>query len=294
MIRVGTSGWSYPEWVGPFYPVQLRSSPGEWLEHYATRFPTVEINSTFYAFPSDEILESWMRRGVVIQERSPFEFSLKLPREVTHLALVEGDLARARAITGRFDREVLDPLAGEGLLGAVLVQLSPRYAASPEAVAGVEAVLEALVERNVAIEPRHPSWAYNGCVAPVAETLFRRPEVCLAELDIPSVPPIRPPTRSHHAYLRFHGRRAEYWSGEKSQAELRDGARYDYLYSREELAPWVERVREHAAAGTQVRVYFNNTPHAKGVLNALEFMEGLGLAPHVPKPRLTEQTRLEL
>lgn len=290
MIRVGLSGWSYPEWVGPFYPVALRSEPEAWLDHYASRFRTVEINSTFYAFPGDALVSSWCRRGVAFQERAPFEYSLKLPRSVTHEALVSGDAAAAREVTGRFDREVLDPLAGEGLLGAVLVQLSPRFKASE---AGVDALLDvvgALAERRVAIEFRHPSWLEGECVAPAADRLFALPDVCLVELDMPGLPRVLPPVDASHAYIRFHGRREDLWHAPGSGAH--DGARYDYLYSEEELRPWVERLRALDDSRKDVRAYFNNTPGAKGVANAIDLLALLGQAPDAPRPKLTEQTRL--
>lgn len=294
MIRVGTSGWGYPEWVGPFYPVSLRQRADEWLDFYATRFRTVEINSTFYAFPSEELVAGWTRRGVALQERAPFEFSVKLPREVTHQALVQGDVERAREITGRFDREVLDPLAGEGLLGAVLVQLSPRYDCGDAHVHALHELLGALAERRVALEFRHASWARHGCIDPRAERLFASRDVCLVEVDAPGAPQVAPPTDARHAYLRLHGRREDYWTGARAREDAQDGARYDYLYRDDELTPILARARQLDAGGTDVRVYFNNTPHAKATVNALAFLDALGMAPDVPKPKLTEQRRLEV
>lgn len=290
MLRVGLSGWSYPEWVGPFYPVALRSQPEAWLEFYAARFGTVEINSTFYAFPGEELVASWCRRGVALQERAPFEFSLKLPRSATHEALVAGDVAAAREIAGRFDREVLDALAGEGLLGAVLVQLSPRFRASEASVDALVEVLGALAERRVALEFRHPSWLQGECVAPLADRLFASPDVCLVEVDMPGVPRVLPPVSASHAYVRLHGRREELWRTPGGGAH--DGARYDYLYSEEELRPWLDRLRALDAQRKDVRVYFNNTPHAKGVANAMDLLAMLGRAPDAPRPKLTEQTKL--
>ncbi|HEX2023019.1 MAG TPA: DUF72 domain-containing protein [Candidatus Thermoplasmatota archaeon] len=294
MIRVGVSGWSYEEWVGPFYPVHLRGRSSEWLAHYATRFRTVEINSTFYAFPGEDLVAGWARAGVALQETGPFEFSLKLPRDVTHRALADGDHDAARETTGRFDREVLDPLAGEGLLGAVLVQLPPRLGPTPEAVRGVQEVLSALAERRVALEFRHRGWFERNCVVPEAERLFASPDVCLAEVDSPLGQDAAPPVDARHAYLRLHGRREAYWTGPLARADAQDGARYDYLYDLEELRPVAERVAALDAARKEVRVYFNNTPGAKAPANALDLMRLLGMAPTVPRPRLTEQRRLEV
>lgn len=287
-VRVGTSGWGRPDWVGPFYPVHLRARPEDWLAHYATRFRTVEVTSTFDAFPDEALVDSWARSGVALSERAPFEFSLKLPRGVTHEALPAGDVELARAETGRFDREVLDPLAGEGLLGAVLVQLPPGYVAVEDHVGAVGEVLAALAERRVALELRDPSWVHDGCVAPVAERLFASRDVCLAEVDLPGAPGVVPPVDARHAYVRLHGRRDDVWAH-----AAHDGERYDYLYAREALAPWARRARTHEERGRDVRVYLNNAPRAQSVANAVDVMELLG-APAPARPRLTAQQRLPL
>lgn len=292
-VRIGTSGWSYDDWVGPFYPVSLRHSPEDWLAFYATRFRTVEINSTYYAFPGEHLVETWRRKGVALNEHQPFEFSLKLPRDVTHRALVEGDATLAREVTGRFDREVLDPLAGEDLLGAVLIQLSPFLPFTPDTVDAVLVVLEALAERRIAIEFRHHSWAPGGILEDDALRLFQNPDVCLAQLDGPSMPDVAAPP-SRHAYVRFHGRRADRWFKKDKKAPEYNGARYDYLYPESELAPWSERLRELAQRHNEVRVYFNNHVLGKGAANAIDMMRMLDLAPpDLPRPKLTEQTRLE-
>ena len=312
LIRVGTTGWSHASWVGTFYPVSLKDAPEEWLAFYATRFRSVEVASTFDAFPSPDLVHAWARVGVEVQERlaaapshvdgqgllglgdAPFEFSLKAPRALTHEALLEGDAARARAVAGRFDREVLDPLAGEGLLGAVLLQLPPRLEASEQAVSDLQEVVAALAERRIAIEFRHPSWSRGGCVAPEAEPLFANPDVCLVQADGAGIPEVAPPTRARHAYVRFHGRRPEGWAGALPEDAPRDGARYDHRYAPAELAPWVARVRAMREARQEVRVHFNNAPGGKAPVNALEFLAALGLAPPGRPPRLTQQTRLHV
>lgn len=301
MVRtlVGTTGWSRPDWVGPFYPVHLRERPDAWLAHYATRFRAVELAGSFDPFPDADLVGEWARAGVALQARASFEFSLKLPRVVTHDALPAGDVDAAREWCGRFDREVLDPLAGEGLLGAVLVQLPPRFEASERHAHDLAAALAPLAERRLAIELRSPTWAKDGCVVPEAEKLFTEGDACLVEADVPGAPgDVRPPLAARHAYLRFHGRRAGAWT----PTTARDGAdasfvtsssRYDYLYPRAELAPFVERVREHERAGREVRVFFNNAPRAQSVANAVDMTELLaGGATGLGRPRLTAQQRL--
>jgi len=293
MIRVGLSGWSYPEWVGPFYPVALRSDPGAWLAYYATRFRAVEINSTFYAFPDEELVGSWARQGVAFQERGPFEFSLKLPRDVTHRAIPAGDRESTRAITGRFDREVLDPLAGEGLLGAVLVQLPPRVPPSAAVLAALQDAVGALAERRIAIEVRDPRWLAHGVPVDAFAPVFSTRDVTLVEwAGAHEHERHVPPAGASHAYLRLHGRKFDPAITAEEESE---GARYDHLYAMDDLVPWAQHAQDLEARGKEVRVMFNNTTGAKGTRNALEFLELVGQAPRgVTPPRLTEQTKLEI
>lgn len=288
---VGTTGWSHPDWVGPFYPVHLRERPDAWLAHYATRFRAVELAGSFDQFPDAELVGEWARAGVALQARASFEFSLKLPRLITHEALLAGDVDAAREWCGRFDREVLDPLAGEGLLGAVLVQLPPRFEASERRARDLAAALAPLAERRLAIEFRSPTWAADGCLVPEAERLFAEGDACLVEADLPGAPAdVRAPLAARHAYLRFHGRRASAWEGEHGREAA---SRYDYLYPRAELAPFVHRVREHERAGREVRVFFNNAPRAQSVANAVDMTELLaGGATGLGRPKLTAQQRL--
>lgn len=292
MILVGTSGWSYDEWVGPFYPVALRADKDAWIRYYATRFRTVEISSTFDATPDDDLVASWARAGIELQAAGPFEFSLKAPRALTHDAVPAGDLDGAWEVAARFERHVLEPLADEGLLGAVLVQLPPGVPPRVDVVRALSEALRAWQGRSVAIEIRDASWAPGGLFPLAVARLFDDADVALAELDGPGLPRAdAPPAR--HAYLRLHGRRADLWARPRAD-EPYAGARYDYLYAPGELAPWAARARAHDAAGRAVRVYFNNTPHAKGVVNGVEMLHLLGAADGVPRPRLTQQTRLSV
>ena len=97
MILIGCSGWSYGDWVGAFYPVELANKNGEWFDYYANYFNTVEINSTFYRPPSDFQVRAWIKKA---NSRKGFEYSLKVPQLVTHKAIVENN--KERRFSGRF------------------------------------------------------------------------------------------------------------------------------------------------------------------------------------------------
>jgi uncharacterized protein YecE (DUF72 family) len=91
-ILVGCSGWSYDDWVGGFYPIELANKKGAWFDYYAQYFSTVEINSTFYRPPGESQVNAWIKKG---KDKKGFEYSLKVPQLVTHKALVERDKEKA-------------------------------------------------------------------------------------------------------------------------------------------------------------------------------------------------------
>ncbi len=142
MIRVGTSGYNYPEWKGPFYPPTLAS--GRMLEFYAERFLTVEINYTFYRMPTEKTVAAW-----AAATPPSFAFALKAPRRITHLARLRDcaePTARFCAVAG---------VLGDKL-GPLLFQLPPNFKCD----AGLlEAFLDGLPPgTRAAFEFRHPSW----------------------------------------------------------------------------------------------------------------------------------------
>lgn len=160
-VLVGCSGWSYDDWVGRFYPIELARKKGEWLAYYGRYFQTVEINSTFYRPPGELQVASWIKKGIELKD---FEYSLKMPQLVTHKSMVQGDSDRAFHWAKSFEKTCIMPLDEAGLLGCVLLQLSPRFQNMAGALATLETVLEALSFRdyNYAVEFRHRSWLDEG------------------------------------------------------------------------------------------------------------------------------------
>lgn len=218
MDHLGTSGWSYPGWRGVFYPPDLPAK--RWLEFYAARFPTVEINMTFYRLPTPAMLKGWLDKTP-----SGFLFTLKAFRLITHLKKLRGvepDLARFYGLA-----ETL-----EGKLGCILFQLPPSLGLDLDLLAGFLAALSA-GHRNV-IEFRHPSW-YDERVF----DLMRRGRTALCIVPSGRVPST-PVETADVAYVRFHG----------------PSGRYDSSYSDAELAGWAETIR-HLRASDRF-VYFNN------------------------------------
>jgi uncharacterized protein YecE (DUF72 family) len=235
MIVVGTSGWQYRSWRGGFYPTGLPQRL--WLEQYAERFSTVEVNNAFYRLPERSTFEQWRRRTP-----EGFCFAVKMSRYLTHIKR----LRDPEEPVARF----LDRAAGLGeKLGPVLLQLPPTLQADTGVLDAVLARFPAGV--RVAVEPRHGSWWCD----PVRETLHRRgAALCWADrLGRPVTPLWR---TADFGYLRMHEGRA----------------RPRPRYGRRALTTWLGRIRETFGRAT-VYVYFNNDPGGAAVVDALTLRE---------------------
>jgi uncharacterized protein YecE (DUF72 family) len=281
-ILVGCSGWSYEDWVGRFYPIVLAKKKEQWLAYYAQYFSTVEINSTFYQPPGGLQVSSWIKKG---KESRGFEYSLKMPLLVTHKSMVEKDAMQASQGAKAFEKSCILPLAEEGLLGCVLLQLSPYFRKDAGTLCVLENVLEALSFRecNYAVEFRHSSWWEPKTELLDAEALqiLKDRNVANVLVDGPGMP-AGGPSSADHSYIRFHGRNCDIWyRKEKKEDDFRLN-RYDYLYSEKEIEPWAVRIKEEELKAQKVRVYFNNHARSKSVRNAFQLMDMLAL-PHEDK-----------
>ncbi len=271
MILVGTSGWSYDDWAGEFYPAGLGKE--KWLEFYARHFRTTEINSSYYAFPSRDTVQGWIAKASRLQG---FEFSIKMPRSVTHDSLLL-DVERAL----EFEFRVLAPMRDASCLGAVLIQLSPYVTLynreeRTDHLERLEELLSRLDTQSIdyAVEFRNRSWLDGGRLRGEAKAMLKGLGVAACAVDGPSMPPIVEDT-ARHVYVRFHGRNADIWYRRK-EGDARTN-RYDYNYTREELQPWKRLLEPHA--GGKIRAYFNNHPRANAVRNAVLFESIMGLRP---------------
>ncbi len=283
-ILVGCSGWSYDDWVGKFYPLSLAKKMGEWFSYYAGYFQTVEINSTFYRPPGEMLVQSWIKKATGLKG---FEYSVKVPQLVTHRALVDGDLERADFWAASFEKTCIRPLADAGLLGGVLLQLSPYFKNDASALAALKGLLDSISckEYDYAVEFRHRSWLVESgkMIDPEALEALRERNVASVMIDGPGTHADREQT-ADHAYVRFHGRNYDIWyrgedrggdRGEKEDDHRLN--RYDYLYKKEQLETWVPRIKAAELKAAKVRVYFNNHARSKAVRNAFMLMDMLSI-----------------
>ena len=242
-VLLGTSGWSYKEWIGPFYTKEDKSM----LRAYAKVFKTVEIDSTFYRYPTKGTVMGWTRYSP-----EGFVFNAKLPKLITHdkkLSLtegVEGDLQKFM--------ELMEPLYMGGKLGCILIQLPPRYDYRPREMEDFFKILPTNV--RFAIEFRDLSWMRQ-------ETwgLLEKYKVAYTIVDEPLLPPEMHFT-TDFAYFRWHGKGAKPW--------------YNYRYRPKELEPWVPNVKRAAEKVEKVYGYLNNHYHGYAVENCLQILEMLG------------------
>ncbi len=276
MIRVGPAGWSYPDSPGHVYPATVPSR-FDALAFLVPYFDTIEVNATFYRPQPAKTFTSWVKR---VAPNPDFRFTVKLWQLFTHGTTRTGPESRVAGgerAAGDWTREEirmvtegLDVLRAHGRLGALLAQFP--WSLKPDA-AGRERlarVADAFRGWPLVAEVRHGRWG-----RPESLAFLRELGVAFTNLDQPVIGESLPPTA--HAtgspgYVRFHGRNYEHWFAERSGPSSSTTAqRYDYLYSAEELAPWVGRIRTLGATDgvTDVYVITNNHYEGKGPANAL-------------------------
>lgn len=246
--RIGCSGWNYRDWRGPFYPE--REPQRRWLELYAQRFDTVEVNNTFYRLPRREAVAGWAR-----QTPQDFTFAVKASRYLTHIKRLT-DLSEGIA---RF-YEPLEPLVDAGKLGPVLWQLPANFRRDD---ARLDGWLQALPAGMHTIEFRHESWFAE----PVMEAL-RAHGVALTIGDHPERPFQTYEATASWRFIRFH-------YGARGRAGN---------YSATEVDTWARRIAQWRRERT-VYAYFNNDWRGFAPANALLLARRLGVGPTRPVSR---------
>ena len=240
MIQVGTSGWSYRHWEGVLYPHDL--PPRQRLEHYIARYRTVELNASYYRWPTDTAFTYWRRRLP-----PGFVLAVKAPRALTHQRRLYGPERWIERIEGGLGR-----LAH--VRSILLVQLSPRFEID---LARLEYFLAHLPsELQVAVEMRHVSWHREDTFR-----LLERYRAAYCVMSGANLPCILRAT-SPLVYARLHG---------PDQDALYGGS-----YSDGDLRWWADRTREWEAQGREVLVYFNNDGGGNAVRNADRLRELVG------------------
>jgi len=232
------------EWEGIFYQKGEKRK----LRAYSRVFTTVEINSTFYSYPSERTVYGWLKYSP-----PDFVYTVKLPKVITHNKMlglkgdIESDLETFL--------DLMRPLQLNGKLACLLIQLPPKYDFNLESLKGFFKLLDPLY--RYAVEFRNLSWIRD-------ETwdLLKLYNVAYTNVDEPLLPPEVHLT-TDLAYFRWHGRGAKPW--------------FNYRYSKKELEPWIPKIKQSSKKVRKIMGYFNNHFHGYAAENCLYLIERLGL-----------------
>lgn len=249
-VRIGTSGYSFEDWRGNFYPADI--DKGKMLDFYVSRFHTVEVNSTYYRIPHPAVMANMVKKAP-----EGFDFMVKVPQSFTHRRV---DLESDR----RKFSEAIKPLLETGKLSGLLAQFPYSFRFSADALDYLSICREAVAPNRLFAEFRHNGWVNRAMYDRLkAEGIGY---VCVDEPQLPGLlnPDVFATTDT--AYIRLHGRNGEHWwEG--------GNLRYDYSYSEEELSEWRERVNKILRKVNTAYVFFNNCHLGQAVRNASRFAE---------------------
>ena len=304
MIVIGTSGYSFPDWVGTFYPIHTERS--RMLDFYAKQFPAVEVNSTYYRIPPPSTMHA-------MERKTPpgFEFVVKTHHDMTHKQSLDPELydSLQRAVA---------PLQDAGKLSGLLAQFPRGFHRTQEHERFLLDLKRRLPDAPLFVEFRHDSWIADDLFPWLREHGLRF--VSVDEPDLPGLIGTYARATGDLAYVRFHGRNKRTWHmprpGERTpapgavpaatrgapaldpslgplfagtpdtpparQVPERDRPllRYDYLYSESELKEWVGKIRELATTTKKTFVFFNNCHAGQAATSAKlmrRLLEGEGL-----------------
>ena len=278
VVRAGPAGWSYEDWKGIVYPPDMPRSLHP-LTLLSAFFDTVEVNSTFYRPTQPRYCLSWLEK---VRENPRFMFTVKLWQRFTHQRDAWPGPEDVRTYC-----EGIQPLVDAGKLGVLLVQFPWSFKRSPENRKWLAQVAETFAEYTLAVELRHTSWLRG----PFFEGLAQR-KIAFCNIDQPihddSIGPsdhVTAPT----GYIRLHGRNKADWFREGAGRN----ARYDYLYSQEELEPWIDKIKKMRKRVNDLFIITNNHYRGQAVVNAIEIQAAIGQAKYtLPKSILDAYPRL--
>lgn len=289
-IFIGVASWTDPSMTAPgvFYPDRVTSPEGR-LRFYASRFPLVEVDSTYYAIPARRMAELWVDRtpetfvfdvkAHALMTGQPSELS-RLPKELCEA--LPGDIARKDRVYAadlpddirdevwRSFLSALEPLRDARKLGAILMQYPRWVGPSRASAAMLEDAKRRLAGWPVAVELRNRLW-FEDRLRDRTLGLLRRNELAYVAVDSPpgfpsSVPPVAEATSRSLAIVRFHGRNTDTWEAKVKHVSQR----FRYLYDEAQLREWLPMIRAISEQTEEVHLVFNNCYGNYATTNALE------------------------
>jgi len=261
-IRVGVSGFSYDDWLGPVYPAGTKK--GDMLAFYAQKlaFDMVELNYTYYTMPARKGTE-----GMLAHVGPAFSFVVKAHQSLTHNIRDEaGGFVRDEPSVEAFLEGLAPMIEGDRLICA-LAQFPMKFGKSIQGMEHIAWLAEKMRPVKLVVEFRNRAWA--------AQSVFdflRKIGVgyCVVdEPDLPSLMPFSPVATSDIAYFRFHGRNKKWFGVTSAQ-------RYNYLYSDLELRQFLMPIQKVARQAKTTLLFFNNHFQGQAVQNAMAMRALLG------------------
>ncbi|MFH1862407.1 MAG: DUF72 domain-containing protein [bacterium] len=248
VIQVGTSGYYFKDWIGPFYPEGTKAQ--EMLAYYAKHFCVVEINMTYYSIPKPSVFA-----GMAAQVPDGFGFYVKVHQEVTHKR--EKPKASVQQLF-----QAVEPLRERGLLRGFLAQFPYSFKKNPLSSDYLRQLAEYWwnSEEPLFVEFRHTSWN-----KPIVFEFLTQQRLGFVNVDLPPLPRLPQPSAEvtyGAGYIRFHGRNTTTWWGKQG------GLRYDYSYSLAELEEWQPSIFEMLKQARRVVIFMNNCHMGQAARNA--------------------------
>ena len=253
-IRVGTSGYSFDDWVGTFYPKDIKK--GKMLDYYVNHFNVVEINSTYYRIPHPVVMANIEKKT-----QKDFEFIIKAPQQMTH---------KRKDVETSIDefKECLKPIEDAGKLKGILAQFPYSFKFSENGLEYLKTCRELLNPHDLYVEFRHNGWVNRQMYDHLCEG-----EIGYVAIDEPQLPGLLKPdcfNTTKTGYIRLHGRNADkWWDG--------GALRYDYNYSQEQLMEWKGKIDKLRGKTDKLFIFFNNCHLGQAVKNALDMKLLLGI-----------------
>ena len=244
---IGTSGYSYKDWEGEFYPKDISAS--QYLEYYSRYFNTVEINSTYYSLPNPFLFLNLIKKA-----NNDFLFSCKAHYLMTHERNADDN------VYSNF-LKALEPLKKSGNLGVILFQFPYSFYYNNNNLDYIKKIREKFEDLSIACEFRNVGWLNDKVI-----NFLQMFKIGFCNVDEPELPKLLPATNiltNEIFYLRFHGRNYEKWWNSKEAFE-----RYNYMYKQEELEEWVPKIKEASIKAKKVMIYFNNHYKAQSAKSA--------------------------
>jgi uncharacterized protein YecE (DUF72 family) len=288
-IFIGTAGFSYKDWEGKVYPKDLKKRKIHPLEYLAQFFDCCEINTSFYGHIKPEIGKQWAALVSAVNPR--FQFTAKLNQAFTHSPIAAIQSTSSKTLRPlpedeKLARAGLDSLVDAGRLGALLVQFPISFRNTPDNREYLDRLLKRFSDYPLVLEIRHSTWN-----DPEVFTQLAEQGVGFANIDQPLLGKAIRPTAlvtSHVGYVRLHGRNYRDWFASEER-----NARYNYLYTREELKGWAGRVKTVGETAKKTFVITNNHPDGKAAVSALELKHMLtGKKVNAPEPLVTNYPQI--